>query len=108
MSREKVNKDLLRFKNAKIQGDVPDDLKVAVEAFLEQAVIIGEYNLDYMPHEYLENLLDKCAKYPKHAKQFNILGEHVAHSRIVAKAHYPSDKQFGRVLAERLFFMLNK
>ena len=53
MSREKVNKDLLRFKNAKIQGDVPDDLKVAVEAFLEQAVIIGEYNLDYMPNEYL-------------------------------------------------------
>ena len=47
-------------------------------------------------------------KYPKHAKKFNILGEHVAHSRIVAKAHYPSDKQFGRVLAERLFFMLNK
>ena len=75
MSREEVNKDLLRFKNAKIQEDVPDDLKVAVEAFLEQAVIIGEYNLDYMPHEYLENLLEKCAKYPKYNGLLNELME---------------------------------
>jgi len=44
---KKVNRDLLRFKNIKIlDGKVPEDLRKAVEAFLEQAVIIGEYDLD--------------------------------------------------------------
>ena len=66
---KKVNKDLLRFKNMKIlDGKVPEDLRKAVEAFLEQAVIIGEYNLDFMPEEYLENLLIVMAKYPEYNK----------------------------------------
>lgn len=66
---KKVNKDLLKFKNMKIlDGKVPEDLRKAVEAFLEQAVIIGEYNLDFMPEEYLENLLIVMAKYPEYNK----------------------------------------
>ena len=66
---KKVNKDLLRFKNMKIlDGKVPEDLRKAVEAFLEQAVIIGEYDLDFMPEEYLENLLIVMAKYPEYNK----------------------------------------
>ena len=64
---KKVNKDLLKFKNMKIlDGKVPEDLRKAVEAFLEQAVIIGEYDLDFMPEEYLENLLVIMTKYPKY------------------------------------------
>ena len=66
---KKVNRDLLRFKNMKIlDGKVPEDLRKAVEAFLEQAVIIGEYNLDFMPEEYLENLLTVMSKYPEYNK----------------------------------------
>jgi len=66
---KKVNDDLIRFKNMKIlDGKVPEDLRKAVEAFLEQAVIIGEYNLDFMPEEYLENLLIVMAKYPEYNK----------------------------------------
>tara|TARA_B100001094_G_scaffold304582_1_gene333679 strand:- start:855 stop:1106 length:252 start_codon:yes stop_codon:yes gene_type:complete len=66
---KKVNDDLIRFKNLKIlDGNVPKDLREAVESFLEQAVIIGEYNLDFMPEEYLENLLVTMSKYPEYNK----------------------------------------
>jgi len=47
-------------------------------------------------------------KYPKHAKKFKQLGEDIAHSRIIAKAHYPSDKKFGKIVAEHLFKLLKK
>ena len=42
-------------------------------------------------------------RYPKYKKEFMDLGEDVSESRIIAKAHYPSDKEFGRRLAEKLF-----
>tara|TARA_B100000131_G_C17884521_1_gene519700 strand:+ start:50 stop:670 length:621 start_codon:yes stop_codon:yes gene_type:complete len=45
-------------------------------------------------------------KYPEHTEEFTQLGEDVAHSRIIAKAHYPSDKRFGKELAEYLFSIL--
>ena len=59
--------DLKRVKNLKIRKDIPDDLKIAIKSFLNQAVIIGEYELDHMPSEYLENLLKTIAKYPEHS-----------------------------------------
>ena len=59
--------DLIRIKNLKIREDIPDDLKVAIRTFLDQAVIIGEYELDHMPSQYLENLLKTIAKYPEHS-----------------------------------------
>ena len=42
-------------------------------------------------------------RYSEHIGEFMKLGEEVADSRIKAKAHYPSDKQFGKELAEKLF-----
>ena len=59
--------DLKRIKTLKIREDNPDDLKVAIRTFLDQAVIIGEYELDHMPSQYLENLLKTIAKYPEHS-----------------------------------------
>ena len=59
--------DLKRIKTLKIREDIPDDLKVAIRTFLDQAVIIGEYELDHMPSQYLENLLKTIAKYPEHS-----------------------------------------
>ena len=59
--------DLKRVKNLKIRKDIPDDLRIAIKSFLNQAVIVGEYELDHMPSEYLENLLKAIAKYPEYS-----------------------------------------
>jgi len=45
-------------------------------------------------------------RYPEYRMEFMRLGEDVADSRIIAKAHFPSDKQFGKELAEYLFNIL--
>ena len=42
-------------------------------------------------------------RYPEYRKQFMKLGEDIAESRIVGKAHFPSDKKAGIELAEKLF-----
>ena len=42
-------------------------------------------------------------RHTEYTKEFTDLGEAVAESRIVGKAHFPSDKEFGKKLAERLF-----
>jgi len=47
-------------------------------------------------------------KYPQSRKVFTQLGEDIAQSRILAKAHYPSDKSFGKVVAEYLYSIVKK
>ena len=42
-------------------------------------------------------------RYPQHRKEFIRLGEDIAESRIIGKAHFPSDKKAGIELAEKLF-----
>ena len=59
-------KSLERLKTLKIKDGLPEDLKVAILTFLEQAYIIGEYDLPHMPPEYMESLLKTLAKYPEH------------------------------------------
>ena len=54
-------KSLQRIKTLKVRDDIPKDLGIAIEAFMQQAVIIGEYGLDHMPVEYMENLLKTFA-----------------------------------------------
>ena len=58
---------LMRMKTLKVRDGVPDDLQKAISTFIEQAVIVGEYELDHMPPEYMENLLRTLAKYPEHS-----------------------------------------
>ena len=58
---------LIRMKTLKVREGVPDDLQKAISTFIEQAVIVGEYELDHMPSEYMENLLRTLAKYPEHS-----------------------------------------
>ena len=55
------------MKNLKVREDIPKDLRIAIKSFIEQAVIVGEYELDHMPMEYMENLLKTVAKYPEHS-----------------------------------------
>ena len=59
-------KQLESFKELKVKPGTPDDLKLAIQTFIQQAVIVGEYELDTMPTEYTENLLRTMSKYPEY------------------------------------------
>ena len=69
MLPEDLKRDIQSIKNLKVIDGVPKDLKVAIQTFIEQAIIIGEYELETMPPEYLNNLLKVMSKYP----EYNIL-----------------------------------
>ena len=60
--------ELERMKMFKVTEGTPKDLTKAIQPFIQQAVIIGEYELDAMPPEYMENLFDVMAKYPEYNK----------------------------------------
>ena len=59
---------LKHFKTIGVQEHVPEDLAIAIETFLAQAIIIGENKLDYMPPEYMQNLLEVMGRYPEYNK----------------------------------------
>jgi hypothetical protein len=60
------NDDIERIKNKEVVKGLPHDLEVAVQTFIEQAIILGDNDLDFIPHEYIVNLLSTLAKYPEH------------------------------------------
>tara|TARA_B100000678_G_scaffold200579_1_gene168608 strand:+ start:804 stop:1067 length:264 start_codon:yes stop_codon:yes gene_type:complete len=47
--------------------DLPEDLKVAIKTFMEQAVIMEEYNTDFINGEYMANLIKAFSKYPEYS-----------------------------------------
>ena len=49
-----------------LEEDMPHDLKVAIEAVVTQASIMEEYDLEEMPLEYAQNLIDMSQKYPEY------------------------------------------
>tara|TARA_A100001011_G_scaffold52897_1_gene51151 strand:- start:1611 stop:1883 length:273 start_codon:yes stop_codon:yes gene_type:complete len=49
-----------------LEEDMPHDLKVAIEAVVTQTSIMEEYDLDEMPLEYVQNLIDISLKYPEY------------------------------------------
>ena len=67
MSPEDKN-NLERLKTLKIKDGLPEDLQIAIQTFIQQAIIIGEYELDAMPPEYMENLLEVMGRYPEYNK----------------------------------------
>ena len=66
----KEKEQLKRMKTLHVRDDIPKDLSIAIETFIKQAIIIGEYELDYMPSEYMESLLKTFAKYPEYCETF--------------------------------------
>ncbi len=54
------------FKKFVVRDGTPKDLSEAIQTFIQQAIIIGEYELDSMPPEYMENLLQTMSKYPEY------------------------------------------
>ena len=49
-----------------LEEDMPHDLKVAIESVVTQASIMDEYDLEEMPLEYAQNLIDMSVKYPEY------------------------------------------
>ena len=86
MSPEEIRKDLTRMKGLKINPNTPEDLAIAIKTFIQQAVIVGEYNLDTMPGEYVDNLITTFSKYPQYKDLMddliNILNRYDAIDRI--------------------------
>ena len=74
---------LQRIKTLKVRDDIPKDLGDAIKTFMQQAVIIGEYELDHMPMEYMENLLKVFAKYPEYATTFMDMIEILERNEII-------------------------
>ena len=63
----KEKEQLERMKVLHVRDDIPKDLSIAIETFIKQAIIIGEHELDYMPSEYMANLLESFTKYPEYS-----------------------------------------
>jgi len=49
-----------------IEKDVPPNIRLALETFIEGAKMMEEYKLDCIPTEYLANLLDAISTHPEH------------------------------------------
>ena len=62
-----VHDDLKKFKTYKVRTDIPEDLQIAIQTFIEATVMVGENNLDHMPGEYLANLMMALDKYPEYS-----------------------------------------
>ena len=86
MSPEEIRKDLKRMKVLRVHPNTPEDLAIAIKTFIQQAVIVGEYNLDTMPGEYVEKLITAFSKYPQYKDLMddliNILNRYDAIDRI--------------------------
>jgi hypothetical protein len=70
MNKERaVKKITKKYKDGKLEPreDLPEDLKIAIKTFMEQAVIMEEYNTDYINGEYMANLIKAFSKYPEYS-----------------------------------------
>ncbi len=56
-----------------LEEDMPPELKVAIETLITQASIMEEYNLEEIPIEYVQNLVDVSMKYPEYDELVNNL-----------------------------------
>ena len=70
MNKDKQLKKITKkYKAGKLEPreDLPEDLKVAIRTFMEQAVIMEEYDTDFINGEYMANLIQAFSKYPEHS-----------------------------------------
>ena len=64
--KKEEKEQLKNFKELKVRPGTPDDLKLMIQTFIQQTVIVGEYELDTIYTEYTENLLRTMSKYPEY------------------------------------------
>ena len=62
-----ISKELIAIGKKRPNPNLPQDLYVAIDTFMQQTVIIGQNELDFMPPEYMENLVRIVAKYPEYS-----------------------------------------
>ena len=70
MSKDKDMKVITKkYRAGKLEPreDLPEDLKIAIRTFMEQAVIMEEYNTDYINGEYMANLIEAFSKYQEYS-----------------------------------------
>ena len=63
---DKTGKEWIRYmKSGKVRDDIPEDIRIAIETFIKGAIMIEEEGLEYMPMEYMANLLKAFANHPE-------------------------------------------
>ena len=70
MNKDKEVKRITeKYKAGKLKPrpDLPKDLQIAIETFMQQVVIMEEYNTDFINGEYMVNLIESFSKYPEHS-----------------------------------------
>ena len=70
MNKDKeVKRITKKYKAGKLEPreELPEDLKIAIRTFMEQVVIMEEYNTDYINGEYMANLINAFSKYPEYS-----------------------------------------
>ncbi len=65
--KDDISKELIEIGQKRPNPNLPQDLYVAIDTFMQQTVIIGQNELDFMPPEYMENLVRAVAKYPEYS-----------------------------------------
>ena len=65
-SREDIIMDRVLGGDFEVQDHFPKDIQIAVQSFLEASKMMVEEKLDYLPGEYLANLLEILQKYPEY------------------------------------------
>ena len=70
MNRDKEVKRITeKYKAGKLKPrpDLPKDLQIAIETFMEQVMIMEEYNTDFINGEYVAKLIESFSKYPEYS-----------------------------------------
>ena len=70
MNKDKeIKKITKKYRAGKLKPrpDLPKDLQIAIETFMEQVVIMEEYNTDFINGEYMANLINTFSKYPEYS-----------------------------------------
>jgi hypothetical protein len=65
-SREDIIMDRVLAGDFEVQSHYPKEIQIAVKSFLEASKMMVEEKLDYLPGEYLTNLLETLQKYPEY------------------------------------------
>ena len=70
MNKDKEVKRITeKYKAGKLKPrpDLPKDLQIAIETFMEQVMIMEEYNTDFINGEYVAKLIESFSKYPEYS-----------------------------------------
>ena len=53
------------WKELEPDKDLPKDVQRAIQTFIDNAILVEEYDLDYLPGEVMTNMLDTISKHPR-------------------------------------------